>query len=371
MAVARILQVIGIMNRGGAETMLMNLYRHVDRSKVQFDFVVHTDQQAAFDNEIEALGGRLFHCPRFVGSNTIAYKKWWNQFFSTHAAEYSVVHGHIGSTAAIYLKIAKKYGLFTIAHSHSSGTDHSLKSHLYKALAYPTRYIADYFIACSQAAGLDRYGAKVARSDNYCILNNAIDTNFYQYNEAIRLQVREETGLGKGLVLGHVGRFDSAKNQSFAVRLFAELKKQLPEARLLLVGDGVLRHDVEALADSLGCGESVIFTGVRSDVYRLLQAMDVFVFPSVFEGLPVTLVEAQCAGLPCVISDSIPTDCIITDGLVTRQSLSQPPAEWVPPILKAGQTERTDRTAEIAAHGFDIQTTAKWLEEFYLEHSKG
>jgi len=106
-------------------------------------------------------------------------------------------------------------------------------------------------------------------------------------------------------------------------------------------------------------------------VYRLLQAMDVFVFPSVFEGLPVTLVEAQCAGLPCVISDSIPTDCIITDGLVTRQSLSQPPAEWVPPILKAGQTERTDRTAEIAAHGFDIQTTAKWLEEFYLEHSKG
>ena len=363
----RVLHVIGSMNRGGAETMIMNLYRKMDREKVQFDFAVHTDSAAAYDEEIAALGGRIWRCPRFTGTNLFSYRRWWNDFFKAHAQEYHIVHGHIGSTAAIYLKAAKKSGLFTVAHSHSSGTDHSARSFLYRAFSYPTRHIADWFFACSEAAGIDRYGAEVANAPNFTILNNAVDASVLCFDPAVRRQIREELGVADSLVVGHVGRFDAVKNHPFAVRSFQALTEKHPDARLLLVGDGAARPDVEALVRTLDLSDRVIFTGVRADVARLLQAMDVFVFPSIYEGLPVTLVEAQCTGLPCVISDAIPPDCIVTEGLVVRKSLNDGPAAWADQLLACAALERTDRSQEITAHGFDVTDTARWLGEFYLE----
>lgn len=370
MSAIRVLQVIGQMNRGGAEAMIMNLYRNVNREKVQFDFVEHTDEQCVFDNEIESLGGRIFHCPRYTGKNHFQYVNWWKVFFKEHP-EYKIIHGHIGSTASIYLLIAKKAGLFTIAHSHNTDGVYDLKQVLYKVLSYRTRKIADYFFACSEAAGHDRFGRKVtAQPEKYCVLRNAIDTNIFQYNSDKRGFLRKQFQyLEQQLVIGHIGRFSEQKNHEFLVKVFLELSKKDENARLLLVGDGYLKDDIQQKVKELGLQEKVLFTGVRSDVSDLLQAMDILIFPSLYEGLPVTLVEAQTSGLPCVISDKVPQECIITDGLVTVKNLTDSAEDWANHILsRANENVRTSRCDEIKAHGYDIEETAKWLEEFYCEH---
>lgn len=364
----RVLHVIGIMNRGGAETMIMNLYRHIDRSKVQFDFVENSREPAAFDEEILDLGGRIYRCPHYNGKNHFTYVKWWNDFFKAHPKEYPIVHGHLGSTAAIYLSIAKKYGAYAIAHSHSSGTDHSLRSYLYQMMSYNTRNVADYFFACSEAAGKDRFGRKVISGDHYAVLNNAIDVNHFSYNSRVREVVRDELGIGQNqLVVSHIGRYTMEKNHEFILKIFSELRKLGLGARLLMIGDGTLRTHIMQMAEQASLSSDVIFTGVRSDVERLMQAMDVFVLPSLYEGLPVTMVEAQAAGLPCIISDKVPPECILTEGLVDVMPLSASPGAWAEKILAKRAIPRTDRRAEIAAHGFDITTEAVKLQEFYLK----
>lgn len=362
----RVLQVIGVMNRGGAETMIMNLYRKIDRNKVQFDFVEHTTEQAVFDDEIKQLGGRIYHCPKFTGKNYFSYKRWWDDFFKTHGADYKIVHGHIGSTAPIYLGVAKKYGKYTIAHSHNINGNLSGKEILYRLLSQRVRNVADFFFACSKPAGQDRFGSKT----EFQVLNNAIDTQQYIFSKSVRDEVRKELGLTDEFVVGHIGRFSGQKNHDFLIDIFAQLKKKKENAKLLLVGGGTEAENVKNKVSNLGLKESVIFTGVRSDVNRLLQAMDIFVFPSLFEGLPVTMVEAQAAGLPCVISDKVPDECIITDGLVTVKSLSDSAEEWAEHILNRESTVRRDTGEEIREHGFDISTTSKWLEDFYIEKAK-
>ena len=364
----RVLHVIGIMNRGGAETMIMNLYRHIDRSKVQFDFVENSSEPAVFDEEILSLGGRIFRCPHYNGKNHFTYVKWWNDFFKAHPKEYPIVHGHLGSTASIYLSVAKKYGAYAIAHSHSSGTDHSLHANLYQIMSYNTRNVADYFFACSEAAGKERFGSKVVSGDHYAVLNNAIDVNRFSYNPSVRNAVRDELGIGQiQLVVGHIGRYTKEKNHEFILKIFSELKKMDSNARLLMVGDGTLRTHIMQMAEQASLSSDVIFTGVRSDVERLVQAMDVFVLPSLYEGLPVTMVEAQTAGLPCIISDKVPSECILTEGLVDIMTLSASPEAWAEKILAKRAIPRTDRRAEIAAHGFYITTEAVKLQEFYLK----
>lgn len=363
----RVLHVIGIMNRGGAETMIMNLYRNIDRSKVQFDFVENEGNEAAFDAEIYALGGRIFHCPRYTGKNHFSYVKWWNNFFAKHANEYRIVHGHIGSTAAIYLSVAKKYGLFTIAHSHNARTQLNLKEIIYAAYAYPVRFIADQCFACSRAAGVSRYGQKIGNDSERCIVfHNAIDTRQFRFDPSERNAMRTRLRVNDRIVIGHVGRFDRQKNHSFLLRIFQNIVLKAPNAVLLLVGDGTLRENIETYISDHGLSENVILTGIQSNVAPYYQAMDIFVFPSLSEGLPVTLVEAQASGLPCVISDHVPRESIITDGLVTVQNLDDSAGTWAKHILARIGTARTDHSAEVAAHGYDISETAKWLEEFYV-----
>lgn len=363
----RVLHVIGIMNRGGAETMIMNLYRQIDRGKIQFDFVEHTNERAIFDDEIERLGGRIYRCPQFTGGNYLAYRKWWKSFFDNEGAEYAIVHGHIGSTAAIYLKEAKKRGKYTIAHSHSSGTDHSLGNMVFRMLSYNTRNIADYFLGCSKIAGTDRYGKKIVESSGrFKVLPNAIDVDKYVYSPERRQRIRDELGYDqKQLLIGHVGRMTAEKNHTFILKIFKCISLTRSEARLILVGDGKLREELEKQVKKIGLSDKVSFLGVRSDVNDLMQAMDIFVFPSVYEGLPVTMVEAQAAGLPCVISDKVPMESIITKGLVTIRKLSDPPEEWANHILSKETLPRADRSKEIKENGFDIKNTANWIEKFY------
>ena len=359
----RVLHIIGIMNRGGAETMIMNLYRNIDRNKVQFDFVENSGEPAAFDEEILSLGGKIYRCPHYNGKNLFAYVKWWNTFFQKHPGEYPVVHGHLGSTAAIYLSVAKKHGAYTIAHSHSAGNG----SAMYRMFAYPTRYIADKFFACSKDAGISRYGKTVGNDSIRCqVLNNAIDARRFSFNQETRKQVRSELHIAENaIVIGHVGRFVEAKNHLFLIDVFADIRKRDPNAVLLLIGDGERRAEIQAAIAEKHLDDAVILTGVRSNVWDFYQAMDVFVFPSVYEGLPVSLVEAQAAGLPCCVSSNVPKDSAITD-LVQFISLEDRSEKWAEIALRSVKTSRPDMLSEIQNAGFDVISTANWLENFYL-----
>ncbi len=366
----KVLQVFHGMDCGGAENMIMNLYRNIDRTKIQFDFLVHTDKKCFFDKEIQNFGGRIFHVPYYNIKNHLAYQKALQHFFKEHP-EIKIVHGHLGSCAHIYLKIAKEYGCFTIAHSHSTKpVKITLKSTLYRLFTFKTRKIADYFMSCSIAAGKYRYGNKIMSSDRHCILNNAIDTNKYVYNPETRNKIRDDFHFNDEFVLGHIGRFDSAKNQLFVVDIFYAILKKNPNAKLLLVGDGEWYSKIEMKVKELGICDKVILTGVRSDVPDLLQAMDCFVFPSLYEGLGIVAVEAQAAGLFTVCSDVVPNEASVTD-LMKKLSLSDAPDKWADFILNHAYTyQRKDMSDEIRKAGYDIHQTAKWLEKFYLKIAK-
>lgn len=362
----RILHVIGQMNRGGAESMIMNIYRKIDRTKIQFDFVVHTETICDFDAEIKLLGGKIYNCPRFTGTNIVSYISFWNEFFKYHK-EYKIIHGHIGSSASIYLKIAKKNGLFTIAHSHSAGVNHGIKGSMYKVFSYPTRFIADYFFACSEKAGISRYGNKVVNNKSmFSILKNAIDVNQYKFSEEIREKKRKELGLIDKFVIGHVGRFDKAKNQEYLVEIFKVISQRNKDAVLLLIGDGKLKSYLIEKVKNYGLEDRVIFTGVRSDVNELLQAMDVFVFPSIYEGLPVTVIEAQAAGLPCLISDTITDEVCITP-LVEKLPINKEPIVWAKRVDLLRNCKHEDFLEDIKNRGYDINTSVLNLEKFYLD----
>lgn len=357
----RVLQVFGRMDRGGAETMIMNLYRNIDRTKVQFDFVVHTDEKCAFDEEIKALGGYIYSVPRLNIKNTLNYKKSWKELLRNHS-EWRIVHGHIASSASIYLAVAHKQGRYTISHSHSIGTG---KYHFIRKLL-EFKIIADYYMACSIAAGLFLFGENKVNSDLFKLLPNAISTYDYEYDPLARDKVRKAFNITGEALIGHVGSFTDVKNHRFLLEIFSAIKKKQFNAKLMLVGDGPLRSGIETKAKELGIYEDIIFTGVRSDVNELLQAMDYFVFPSLFEGLPVTLVEAQASGLPITMSDKVPEEAVLTKDLVTIMSLNQSADEWADHILSRLGKERYGHVEEIKAAGYDISDTSKWLEEFYL-----
>lgn len=366
----RILHVIGMMHRGGAETMIMNFYRNIDRARVQFDFVENEGMKADYDEEIRAMGGRIYHCPRYKGKNHPEYVAWWKQFLSEHGSEYRAVHGHIGSTASIYLYLAKKAGLYTIAHSHNTGRL-DLKGLIYQAYAYPTRHIADFFFGCSVDAGISRYGRKVcADPARFTVLNNAIDTDRFEFDPHLRDEMRSRLGIEDKLVIGHVGRFEAQKNHEFLIRIFSQIHKLRPDAVLLLVGDGTLRSRIEDQISQAGLSDSVILAGVQQDVSAWYQAMDVFVLPSLFEGLGIVAVEAQTSGLPCVISDTVSRECMVTRNLVSVMSLKANAHTWAEHILSRVTESRQGRRDEVAQNGYDIRKTASWLENFYLTRNQ-
>ena len=371
----RVLQVIGSMNRGGAEAMIMNLYRNIDRTKVQFDFLVHTDIEAQYDKEIKSLGGRIYSIIKFNGINVLGYYNSCKAFFANHP-EYKIVHGHIGSCAAFYLKAAKKSGCYTIAHSHSvGGSQYSLHDLLYRIYSFPTRYIADLLIGCSSEAGKARFGKKVLNWKNYINFPNAVDIEQFKFNEDIRSDVRKELGLSnETIVVGTVGRITQPKNPEFIAQVFLKILSCQQNAVCLWVGTGELERKVKEIIESKHDGSRIIMTGLRSDVYRLLQAMDVFVFPSLWEGLPVTVVEAQAAGLPVVLSDSI-TKEVEVSSLLEWHSVNEPELIWAKSCLEMVSRHPIDKRVspieEIAGHGYDIKESAKYLQNRYLSIACG
>lgn len=360
----RVLQIVTYMGRGGLETMLMNYYRYIDRKKVQFDFLVHRDFEADYDKEILAMGGKFYHISRLIPWSR-AYRKELKAFFQAHP-EYTIVHVHQDCLSAVALQCAQECGVpVRIAHSHNKSQDKNIKYFIKLHYMKQIPVYATKLFACGNAAGNWMF-----QGQPFQVLNNAIDIKKYIYSEQVAEEVRKELDIGDCKVIGHIGRFNPQKNHTFLIDIFSEIKKMQPDAKLLLVGGGDGITEIQHKVEKLGLTDSVIFTGVRPDVSRLLQAMDVFVFPSLYEGLPVTMVEAQAAGLPCVISDHVPEECIVTQDLVTIQRLSDSPESWAKHIVSRMNTDRKDTREEIKAHGFDIAENAKWLEEFYLEQNK-
>ena len=358
----RVLHVLGGLDRGGAEAMVMNLYRTIDRTQVQFDFIIHTEKKQAYYDEIIALGGKIYHFPAFNGLNYFKMMNLWKLFFKDHP-EYKILHSHVRSYASLYLPIAKNAGLKTIIHSHNTSSGKGLKAVVKFCLQRGLRKNVDYYFACSDVAGKWLFGEEITKQSNYHVLNNAIDVEKYTYSEMSRKKIRDEFNLKNELVVGHVGRFHPQKNHSFLVDIFAEIHKKRPDSVLMLVGTGDLMDSVKEKAAELKLDDSVIFTGSRADVNELLSAFDVFVFPSLFEGLPVTLVEVQAAGLPCFSSDTV-TKEVDFDRKINYISLDKDAAYWADEIIN-GKPERLDHTEAIRKAGYDIQYTVKELTSFY------
>ena len=362
----RVLQVLGGLFHGGAEAMIMNIYRHVDTEFVQFDFLVHTPLEGVYDQEILKRGGTIYHAPIYRGMNHLAYRSWWKTFLKQHP-EYQCIHFHIRGTSSIAIPICKHFGRTTIIHAHSTSNGKSLISTIKGLFQLSLRRNADYLFACSEPAGKWLFGKKALEHSNFYLWKNAIDTNTYQYSQVIRDCMRRELDLENAFVVGHIGRFIEAKNHGFLLDIFKEVLIQKPNAKLLLVGDGPNRKAIENKADKLEIRQSVIFVGFRSDVHKLLQAMDVFVFPSLFEGLPVTLIEAQANGLPCVASNTVSSEVRLTD-LVEFITLETPPINWAEQVVcKKRQLEEAQSIQNaIVEAGYDIVHSSKELQAFYL-----
>lgn len=370
-APVRVLQVVTVMNRGGLETMLMNYYRHVDRSKVQFDFMVHRPERGVYDDEIEELGGKIYRMPPIHPRCFLRYHRELDQFFTSHR-EYRVVHSHLDVLSTLVLHAAKGHGVPTrIAHSHNTSfADRGLRK-VFKlwSRAHLTAQCTHLF-ACSRAAGVFQYGRARVKSGKVAVINNAIDTRNFAFRQETRDRLRRRMQLENGPVIGHVGRFTLQKNHKLLLEIFAELLKRRPAAHLLLVGDGELRPRVEAQALQLGIEDQIIFTGLRSDVNELMAAMDLFLLPSLFEGFPVVAIEAQATGLPLLCSDSITNEVALTPQ-VRFLPLSAPASAWAREaldLLKNGASLRRENSAQsVAEQGYDIEDCARRLQNFYFQ----
>ena len=353
----RILQVVTYMGRGGIETMLMNYYRHMDRSKVQFDFLVHRDFAGDFDEEIASMGGKIY---RVRPMNPLNPGYWHDllTFFRTHP--YEIVHCHLNFKSGIVLAAAKLAGVpVRIAHAHTASMEKDwtqIPRRIMRTLIAPN---TTAMLACSQNAGQAIFGKHPFR-----FFPNAMDVAAFRYQDSVRREKRLELDLAGAFTVMHVGRFGTEKNHRFLLDVFARLREAEPNAKLVLIGDGALKMEMEERAKLMFPEGAVQFLGIRTDIPELLQAADVFAFPSRFEGLPVTMIEAQAAGLPCVMSDTVTDECIVTD-LVTTLPIDDPKV-WADTIAQKRGIPRTDRLAEIQAAGYDITTAAEKLTRVYL-----
>ena len=360
----KVLQVVTVMNRGGLETMVMNYYRKIDKEKIQFDFIVHREERGDYDDEIESLGGNIYRMPAIKPGNYRKYFKALDNFFKEHN-EYTTVHSHINENSGFVLKYAKKYGIQNrIAHSHIADLKLDYK---YPFRMYARMYLkpnTNKFFACSEKAGEWLFGKEGISNDQITILNNAVDTNLFKYNVNIRNKVRNDLNIEDKFVIGHVGRFNPQKNHKYLIDIFSEIYKLNNNAVLLLIGTGYMMDEIKLKVSELGLNDSVKFLGLREDIHNMMQAMDIFLFPSLFEGLPVVLIEAQAAGLKCVTSTGVTKESDITNS-IEFIDLNVSAKEWANKILSLDVT-RKDFSHILISKGYDSTNNVNLLNNFYL-----
>ena len=356
----RILHVVQRMEAAGLQSFIMNIYRTIDRSQVQFDFLTHYKAHQFYDNEIEQLGGRIYRLSVREDKNPFKYLKELKKFFREHQ-EYAIVHGHMDSLGFFYLGAAKSSGINNrIAHAHTVITGGDLKKRLRNLFNKGYKINATCLLACSEDAGRYMFGNSFFR-----VIHNPIDVQRFAYNEIVRNTVRVELGVQDKIVIGHVGSFSYPKNHEFLLQIFRQITEIEDRAVLVLVGRGELETEVHNQAKKLGIEDRIFYLGVRADVERLYQAFDSFVFPSKFEGLGIVAIEAQAAGLPTVCSDSVPQFANVTD-LFTTLPLSASSRVWAETVMREiNINSRKGRSQELMDAGYDVNKVSAELIELY------
>lgn len=362
----RVLHSIPGYGLGGIESLIMSLYRNIDKSLVQFDLLVETQRWLPDFEEIVQNGGQVYQLTPFNKKNPFGYIHDLKDFFKKHRGEYTVLHSHTVTRSAPILYYAKKFAVpCRISHSHTDSFDGNRLIALSELLVRLNNKLSTHYLAASQQAG-SYYFDKDKKP--FTVLKNTIDTENFSYSPEKRKRLRKSLNMEEYFVVGHTGRFTYQKNHWKIVDVFYHVHKKLPNARLLLVGDGPTMDDIKKKAKELGIFDYTIFTGSRSDVSDLLQAMDVFFLPSFFEGFCISLLEAQSVGLPCVASDIIPKEVQLTD-LITTISLDDNDKIWSEAIVSYWEHPRSSQHKMITEKGYDTRENAKWLSNFYLECS--
>lgn len=359
----RVAQIIGVAAAGGVESIIMNLYSNIDREKIEFHFFVENTCIIIDKEKIENFGGKVIFIPSY--KKTRKYISELIRLFKE--GNYDIVHSNMNSLSVFALYAAKKAGVkIRIAHSHSTANRKEWKKTIIKNILRPfSKIYATHFFACSEVAGKWLFGKKTFDNKKVVIINNGIDQNKFRYNEKIRNKIRKELNIENNKIIGHVGRFMTQKNHKFIIDVFNEIIKMDSTFKLLLIGDGPLEKEINKRINLLGLGENVIFLGTKNNVNDYYNAMDYFVFPSLYEGLGIVLIEAQFNGIPCFCSDIIPNEAIISDN-ITAISLKNSPKYWANKILENNiNTDRNNINLNTTSKKYVIKNEANKLLNIY------
>lgn len=353
----RILHIVPNMNMGGLETFIMNVYRNVNRNKIQFDFLEHYQEESAYDKEIIELGGRIYRFSLRNDNNIFKYIINLNKFFKEHQ-EYKIIHCHMESIGALIFFIAKLHGIkVRIGHAHTNSTNKNLKGVIKRIISKPFKYTTTLNLACSDEAGKYLFKHK-----KYIVIPNAIDIDKFKHDEKARKELRKKLKIDNEFVIGHVGRMDKGKNQLFLIDVFNEYLNVNSNAKLVLVGDGEDYNKILNKVNELNISDKVIFTGVRHDIDKMYSVFDLFVFPSLYEGLGIVLIEAQVNGLRCLVSDTVPKTTKVSDGI--KYLSLKDYSLWVKEIVK-NQNKDNDIKYNKLLDDYDINLLVKKLEKIY------
>ena len=365
----RVLHILDELNTGGAERIVVNYFQNVNRELFQWDFVItqYADikKRGMLEDTVEKLGGHIYRVPRkrknYIKNITETAKIIKN-------GNYDIVHSHLDELSALYLFAAKKYKVpVRICHSHLAGAQRGRGVEIVCKISHPImqKYTTDKF-ACGIEAGKALWGNNAMENGEVYIMRNAIKTDKFHFDDEIRKKKRLELNVGENTVYGTVGRLSYQKNSAFLIPIFTEIKKNNPHSVLAVVGEGELRAEMESMVKNAKLEDSVYFLGGREDVNELMMAMDVFLLPSRFEGLPIVMVEAQCTGLTCLVSNQVTKEIKINPN-VEYMSISESPGFWAKRCLSIYQLDnRESATKGIIEAGYEISNAAKELERYYL-----
>lgn len=362
----KVLHCVSNMDRAGIETMLMNYYRNINKDEIQFYFLCNKKKPGAYDEEIKRLGGKIFHSPGLNTLKAIEYHKVVKNIIKENNID--IVHVHNGAFGLQALIAAKAAGVnVRISHAHGTKIDRNFKLPLKLIYKTQLKKYANQYWGCGIEAIEYYYGKKNVENNNYYLLTNAIDENKFKYNEKIREKIRKELKIEKDeYLVGHIGRFMSQKNHTFLIDIFKELVQKNNKFKLVLVGDGELQEEIKNKVNELNINNNIIFTGNIPNTNEFYQAMDLFILPSLFEGLPVVGIEAQASGLNCLFSNTISKEVDIT-GNVEYLSLNDSAITWANKIKELSNKDRNKITNEIRQNNYSIESEAKKLENKYRE----
>ena len=363
----RVLHVVTHLNRNGLESRIMDIYRNIDRNQIQFDFMIHRNDMGDFGKEIKSLGGKIYVMRRFSPKTFLKYLNELDHFFDEHK-EYKIVHAHLNSMSTWVLRAAKRHDIpIRIAHSRNSSLDHNIRA-LPKWISkqFINRYTTDRF-GCSQMAGDWLFGKKYSYGDTFRVIPNAIQVDKFIWNPETRLTKRQELGLNDEIAVIDVARLSDQKNHEYLLRVYAEIKKRLPNSKLFLAGSGEKETMIRQFAKEHNLEKDVILLGSRSDVADLYQAMDMFLFPSKFEGFGTVIIEAQMTNLLTIASDTIPQETKLCD-CVEFLPITADPETWAEKAVSMLRSDnRKDNLKIIQEAGYDIRQQYRIMQDFYLK----